>query len=460
MSVDTDEIVAALGVIVGARHVLVGEDVSSRWDGYPPVSPVDAACIVRPADTSQVSAVLSWCNDNGVSVVPHGGRTGLSGGARARASDVVISLERMRAIGAPDKAAGTIVVEGGAIIQAAQDAALAQGMIFPVDFGARGTATVGGAIATNAGGNSVLRYGMTRDNVLGLEAVLADGTVIDAMNTLIKNNTGYDVKQLFIGSEGTLGIVTRAVLRLQPQVSATATAFLGLDSFDQALSLLSHARSMAAGALSSFEVMWPSFVGAVESVGRNSSPLEGRHRFYVLIEVGCADAEQVLQDLIEDAWQQGILADAAIAQSLAQAESFWALRDDIEALMHALSPAFAYDVSLPQGRMDQYVVELEAALSERWPEARAAVFGHMGDGNLHIVVSTGSADDHALVDALVYAPLAQWGGSISAEHGIGQDKRAWLAISRSPAEIALMRQTKHMLDPRGTLNPGKVLPCP
>lgn len=451
------ETVTNLRSIVGDSHVLVNADVSCRSDSWPPTAPMEALCIVRPADTDEVSRVLAYCNGVGLSVVPQGGRTGLAGGARTCADDVALSLERLRGIAPVDRHGGTVVVGAGVPLQALQDAVRADGLYYPVDLGARGSATIGGTIATNAGGNSVFRYGMTRDQVLGVEAVLADGTVVSSMNRLVKNNTGYDLKQLFIGSEGTLGVVTRVVLRLRPHPGERATAFIGLKRFEDVLALLLSASADAEGALTSFEVMWPSFIETVLKGGRHTLPLGERHAFYVLVEIASRHSTELLENAVGNAWEAGIITDAVLAQSLAQADAFWAMRDDIDALTSAMKPVFMYDVSLPQTDMDSYVSALRGGLEQRWPAAECVVFGHIADGNLHVFIGTSDADDHAEVDALVYELLRPMNGSVSAEHGVGLEKRAYLDVSRSAVEIAVMRRLKDCLDPRGTLNPGKIL---
>jgi FAD/FMN-containing dehydrogenase len=330
--------------------------------------------------------------------------------------------------------------------------------MYPIDIGARGSATIGGNIATNAGGNRVLRFGMTREQVLGLEVVLADGEILSSMNTLLKNNAGYDLKQLFIGSEGTLGIVTRAVLRLRPALSGVATALLAVDSFDAVLGLLPRLTAAAAGGLSSFEVMWGDFWKAVLASGRHQPPFQEAHPFYVLVEMAGSNAEGALERAIEAAWEEGLLASAVIAQSQSQAEAMWAIREDLTGLVSALEPAFGYDISLPQRHMDAYCAELRRRLLEVSPEARLIVFGHLGDCNLHIgIANTGNRLTHAQSDSLVYALLAPLRGSVSAEHGIGLDKRPYLGVTRSASEIALMRRLKMLLDPHNLLNPGKVV---
>jgi FAD/FMN-containing dehydrogenase len=443
--------------IVGPTHVLTGEDVSSRWDGYPLGDPMKALCIVRPGSVFEVSAVLAYCDKAGLKVVPQGGRTGMSGGARTSPDDVALSLERLRSIGTIDKTAKTVCVEAGVPLQALQDAARDVGLYYPVDLGARGSATIGGTISTNAGGNSVFRFGMTREQVLGLEVVLADGTVLSSMNQLIKNNTGYDLKQLFVGAEGTLGVVTRAVLRLRSHPGQRATAFVGLQRFEDVLSFMILATDSTDGALTSFEVMWRSFLDTVLNHSSHASPLSRTFPFYVLIEIVSSESTPILEHVLGLAWDRRIVADAVIAQREKQASAFWAIRDDIDALVTALEPVFLYDVSLPQISMEAYVAALSKQLSKHSQQARLVVFGHIADGNLHLFICTGTATDHHEVDEIVYDLLRPLNGSISAEHGIGLEKRPYLDVSRSAEELAAMRRLKAAFDPNGTMNPGKIL---
>jgi FAD/FMN-containing dehydrogenase len=447
-----------LAGIVGDRHVLTGDDVRQRSDCWAPPHAMEALCIARPATSREVAEIAAYCDANGLSLVPQGGRTGLAGGAFTRPGDIALSLERMTAIQPVDHDGMTMEVEAGAPLQVVQDTAQAAGLLYPVDLGARGSATIGGTIATNAGGNSVFRYGMTRDQILGLEVVLANGTILSSMNRMIKNNAAYDLKHMFVGSEGTLGIVTRAVLRLRPLPGAKATAFIGLPSFEAVLQLLALANSEADGALTSYEAIWPSFMEIVLGGGHHRSPLGGQHAFYVLAEIASHQPDALMEHVIGKAWEKGLIADAAIAQNMAQAASFWAIRDDIDALLGGTKIAHLYDVSLPQDRMATYVDDLEKALRRSWAEARLAVFGHVADGNLHIVVYPGEEGLHEAIDALVYEPLEAFGGSISAEHGIGLEKRPYVRFSRSQPEIAVMAGLKRLLDPRSTLNPGKVIP--
>jgi FAD/FMN-containing dehydrogenase len=454
-----ETILRDLAGMVGQAGILTGRDVSERFDGWPPVTPIEARCIVRPSSTAQVADVLRYCNAARVAVVPQGGRTGISKGARSTRNDVALSLERLNRVEAIDSVGSTITVEAGVPLSTVQQAADANDLFYPVDIGARGSATIGGTIATNAGGNRVIRFGMTREQVLGIEVVLADGTVVSSMNRLLKNNAGYDLKQIFIGSEGTLGVITRAVLRLRPKLGNTATAFVGVETFGDILALLRLLMSATNGMLTSFEVMWSDFVDTVLGSGRHQRPLSAPHNFYALIEVAATEAEPLLEAAIGSAFEGGIVSDAVIAKSEAQAASLWAIREDAPARAAALRPAIHFDIGLPQLAMHAYVDSVRAKLSAQWSGAKLLAFGHVGDCNLHLTVSVGDDDAatrHA-VDEIVYGLLRPLAGSVTAEHGIGLEKRAYLAVSRTPEEIALMRRLKATLDPRRILNPGKVL---
>ncbi|MGD8580636.1 MAG: FAD-binding oxidoreductase, partial [Lysobacterales bacterium] len=397
-------------------------------------------------------------------VVTHGGLTGLVGGGRANEDELVMSMERMTGISEVDAVNRTVTAEAGATLQRVQEAAETAGFLFPLDLGARGSATIGGNIATNAGGNGVIRYGMAREQVLGLEAVLADGTVISSMKEVIKNNTGYDLKQLFIGSEGTLGVVTRAVLRLRPAPRSRNTALVAIDSFDKVSAFLGMIDAALGGTLSAFEVMWNDFYQliVVEGTG-HGLPLDGFHPFYVLFEATGGDEgddNRRFQAALEDALARGLIQDAVIAQSWQQRQDLWAIRDDIHAMAEKLNPPITFDVSLGIPLMEEYVEEVREALASRFPGSRMLVFGHLGDGNIHLVLTVGSLEPVAVhgVEEIVYGALGSREGVISAEHGIGLDKRPYLHHSRSADEIALMRTIKQALDPGNILNPGKVLP--
>lgn len=453
----------ALRAIVGAPHVLTGDDVHSRRVDWMTGAPCQAGAIVRPADTEQVAAVMQACHAVQQPVVTHGGLTGLVHGAEASPDELAISLERMTAIEEIDQVGGTLTVQAGAPLQRVQEAAKEVGLQFPLDLGARGSCTIGGNIATNAGGVRVIRYGMMRQQVLGLEAVMADGRVVSSLNRMLKNNAGFDLKQLFIGSEGTLGIVTRAVLRLQPPTPSEQTAMVACPSFEALTGLLSHMGRALGGSLGAFEVMWQNHYRLLtETLGRHTPPIATEHPFYVIIESLGSDAERnatQFSEALESALESELIVDAVIAQSTTQRDGLWAIREDIEGLVKGMTPVLTFDVSLPIADMQRYTDALEVQLIQRWEEARLVVFGHLGDGNLHISVSVGSAEMSVRreVEAMVYQPLAALGGSVSAEHGIGLEKRPWLSTCRSSAEIALMQSLKQALDPLNLLNPGKVL---
>ena len=449
--------------ILGDQAVLTGTDVSNRSDSWPPTGGCQAMAIVRPASTAEVSEVLRLCHAAGQTVVTHGGLTGLVGGAKTGPADIVLSLERMNRMEPVDTVNRTVVVDAGVPLQKVQEAAEAADLLFPLDLGARGSATIGGNISTNAGGNSVIRYGMTREQVLGVEAVLADGTAISSMKDVIKNNTGYDLKQLFIGSEGTLGVVTRAVLRLRPLPRSRNTALVALDSFDKVAQFLRAMDAALGGTLSAFEVLWNDFYHLIVGDGkRHVLPLGTEHPFYVLLEStgGSEDSDRErFESALEEAFERELLADAVIAQSKQQRSDLWAIRDDVEAMARKLHPPLTFDISLSIPLLDEYVHEVRSALTSLWPAARMVTFGHLGDGNIHLVLTVGSHEprDVHRVEKIVYEALGRHGGVISAEHGIGLEKRAFLGHSRSPQEIALMKTLKKALDPKNILNPGKII---
>ncbi len=459
-----DALLKEIARIVGPAQVLRGEDVTARRVDWISGAPCRAGAIVRPADTAELADVMALCHAAQQPVVTHGGLTGLVHGAEADADELVVSLERMTAIEALDEIGGTLTVQAGVPLQAVQEAAEAAGMQFPLDLGARGSSTIGGNIATNAGGVRVIRYGMMRQQVLGLEAVLADGRVVSSMNTMLKNNAGYDVKQLFIGSEGTLGIVTRAVLRLQPLPPVAHTALVACPDFAALTGLLQQLRRTLGDGLGAFEVMWQSHYALLTAEsGRHAPPLDPGFPYYALIESlgDDTDAEpRRFTAAIEAAFEAGRVSDAVLAQSEQQRDRLWAIREDIEGLLAHVDPRFTFDISLPIADMEGYVQTLEQAVHARWPAGRVLVFGHLGDGNLHVTVGTArdDAETRRAVEALVYEPLAALGGSVSAEHGIGLEKRDYLHLSRTSEEIALMRTLKQALDPHALLNRHKVLP--
>ena len=454
------ELLSALAGVVGKGGVLTGTDVSSRASGIWRSQGIEAQAIIRPRTTEEVSRILAICNKAHQSVVAHGGLTGLVEGAVTQADDIVLSLERMNAIEEVNAVERTMSVQSGVVLEAVQNAADEQGLMYPLDIGGRGSCTVGGNIATNAGGNRVIRYGMTRDMVLGVEAVLADGTVVSSMNRMIKNNAGYDVKQLFIGSEGCLGVVTRAVLRLREKPRSQETMLVAATSFDNIVELLKTMDGKLGGTLSAFEVLWNNFYRLVTTPpATQKPPLAQDYPYYALIEAMGGDPQgdrARIEEAYVEAYDAGLIADAVIAGNEAQRRELWAMRDDVEQV-HQYKPMFIFDVSLRISKMESYVAEVNRRLEATFGDYVNFTFGHIGDGNIHFGTSAGTGEDaQDGVKRAVYEPLESIGGSVSAEHGVGLDKKKYLRLSRNDAEIALMRTLKQALDPHGILNPGKV----
>jgi FAD/FMN-containing dehydrogenase len=449
--------------IVGQSGVQTGDAIKARqvsWLGH---AGAEALALVRPASTDELSRVMRLCSQAGQPVIPLGGNTGLVDGALPTGTEMFISLERMNGIEFLDTVGCTMTVQAGVPLQLVQQRADEAGLLFPLDLGGRGSATIGGNIATNAGGNQVIRFGMMREQVLGLEAVLADGTVVSSMNRMLKNNAGYDLKQLFIGTEGTLGIVTRAVLRLRPSPRSLNTAFAAVEDFTRIPLVLRELESKLGGTLNAFEVMWADFYEVILGASaRHTPPVATGYAFYALIEARGGnqhDDAARFEQALHDALQQNLIADAAIAGSTAQRQAMWAIRDDIDNLMKKMAPMIVFDVSLPISDMPVYVDKVKRSLHRRWgDDAKCVTFGHIGDGNVHFCITVGSDrhDEQREVMDIVYCELEPFGGSISAEHGIGLEKRPFLHYSRNDAEFALMRTLKQALDPRGLLNPGKI----
>jgi FAD/FMN-containing dehydrogenase len=424
-----------------------------------------ALAVLRPSDTDAVAAAVRACVEAGVAVVPQGGNTGLVGGGVPEPSrgSVVLSLERMRQVRDLDTVADTVTVEAGVVLQQLQEAAHAAGRLFPLSLGSEGSCTVGGTVSTNAGGTTVLRYGMMRDLVLGLEVVLPDGRVWDGLRPLRKDNTGYDLKQLFIGAEGTLGVVTAAVLRLLPDTPRRATAWLALADVGAALTLLPLLRAHAGGLLTAWELVNRQALDLVLArLPGARDPFGEVHRWYGLVELAGSsdDVAERLEAALGDAVDRGLVLDAVVATSRTQRASLWALREGVSEAQKAEGATVKHDVTVPIAALAGFVEELGPRLESALPGVRLVTYGHVGDGNLHYNLAAPPGQDEALRTAApgltraVYEAVAGRGGSISAEHGLGALKRDAAAAYKSDVEVDLMRAVKRALDPRGLMNPG------
>ena len=430
--------------------------------------------LASPADTDEVAALVRLCAQHRVGIVPQGGNSGMSGGATPDSSGttVLLSLRRLDTIRSLDPDAGQIVCGAGVILQNLHDAATAQSLRFPLTLGGKGSATVGGLVSTNAGGTQVLRHGTMGAQVLGLEAVLADGTVFDALAPLKKDNRGFDLKQLLIGSEGTLGIVTAATLRLVPQIGGRGVLWAGFGSISDARRLLLLAQAEADSALEGFEVLPAHCLQSVLSYLPSArSPLSGEHAWHALIELAAEPTAEdslpaMAERLLTAGLEAGLVEDATIAANERQAEELWLLRESISPAERARGPAMQHDISVPVAAMADFVETAVPAVEQRFPGCTAAAFGHLGDGNVHfhVLAPAGTPADNwetaqgKDVSRFVHDLVTQWHGSISAEHGIGQMKRDELGRLADPVRLTMMRQIKQALDPQGILNPGKLVP--
>lgn len=467
------ELIARFAAIVGEKYALtdpadiapyVTED-RNLFRGHSPL-------VLRPGSTAEVAAICKLATETRTALVPQGGNTGLVGGQTPYGGEVMISLKRMDRVREIDTESNTMTVEAGMILQNIQQRAAEVDRLFPLSLGAEGSCTIGGNLSSNAGGTAALAYGVAREMALGLEVVLADGRILNALSKLKKDNTGYDLRNLFIGAEGTLGIITAVTLKLFPKPREIETAFVGLKSPTDALRLLQISRDEAGGNLTSFELIAEIAVdfSVRHGVGIRD-PLDSRHPWYVLMELSSPrdDARAALEAILERAFEDGIVEDAVIAASLNQRQAFWKLREDISPAQKPEGGSIKHDISVPVAAVPAFIAEADAAVIKLLPGARPVPFGHLGDGNIHYNVSqpVDASRDPARtaeflarwhdVNAVVFEVVLRMGGSISAEHGIGQLKAADLPAVKDPVAIELMRGVKAMLDPLNILNPGKVL---
>ena len=432
----------------------IGDGRSADMSTTPGVRPL---VVFRPGSVDELSRILAVCHALHQPVVTQGGLTGLAGGASPAEGEVALSLERFRAIEPLDADTGSVLCGAGVALATLQATAANEGYRFPIDLGSRGTATVGGMVATNAGGIRAMRHGMMRDQILGLEVVLADGTVLSRLGTLAKDNSGFDLKHLFCGTEGTLGIVTRARLALQPQPRLNAVALIALPDLAAAQTLLQRLRRDLGAQLSAFEFIERRVYAAVAALGQVRTPLASGSDMG-LIEIEGIDGHDVdaFQAALADAVEAGLATDALIGTSAREQDDLWALRDGCSQMIFTLSDTWGFDIGVDAARLRPFLSQTEAQILTADPDARLWLFGHLGDGNIHFIVTTRHP---STVADIVYAAIRRFGGALSAEHGLGREKAAMLSLVRSDAEIATMRRLKAALDPHAILNPGRVLPA-
>ncbi|MES2975860.1 MAG: FAD-binding oxidoreductase [Pseudomonadota bacterium] len=467
-----NNLIDALRSIVGAAHVLDSGDLSAYEVDWRKRYHGKALAVVRPATTQEVAEVVKACAAAGVSIVPQGGNTGMVGGSTPDGSgqQVVLSLQRMKAVRGIDKANMTITVEAGCILQSLQEVAEREGYLFPLSLAAEGSCTIGGNLGTNAGGTQVVRYGNTRDLCLGLEVVNAQGEVWSGLSGLRKDNTGYDLRDLFIGSEGTLGIITAATMKLYPLPAATLTAWAAVPSLDHAVTLLGLAHKHLGAGLTGFEVMGRFALSLVaKHYPQQRVPLYEDTPFCVLLENSDHESEDharaQFEQLLETAFEDGCVTDAVVAENLTQAHQLWHVRESIPLAQAEEGLNIKHDISIPVSSIPEFVRVTDELLARAIPGVRLVNFGHLGDGNLHYNVQAPAEGDpkaflreqEERVNALVYESVRSFSGSISAEHGVGELKVDKLEHHKSPVALSMMRAIKHGLDPENVMNPGRVL---
>jgi FAD/FMN-containing dehydrogenase len=463
------DLLARFIAIVGQKYAVTDPQMQTPYlvemrDLYHGHTPV----VLRPGSVNEVAAILKLANDTKTAIVPQGGNTGLVGGQIPHHGEVVLSLTRLDKIREVDPISNSMTVEAGVTLQRAREAAAAADRLYPQLLPSEGTCTIGGNLATNAGGTAAIAHGIARSHALGLEVVLADGRVLHNLNKLKKDNTGYDLKNLFIGSEGTLGIITAASLRLVPRPRSIETAFVGVPSPQASVDLLGIASERTAGGVTSFELMARSGVDAVvEHDASSRNPLADPYPWYVLVELSSqarTGLREVLEGILSEGQQKGLVLDATIADSLEQSKAFWRIREMFGEVQRHIGASIKHDVSVPVAAIPAFIEQANAAVSKLIPGTRLLPFGHVGDGNIHYNVTQPEGSDKAEflarwdeVNAVVFAVVKKFGGSISAEHGVGVMKRDILHLYKDPVALELMRGLKRMLDPNGILNPGKVL---
>ncbi len=459
-----ENIVEQLSKVLSPDQILTDSQLSSRYSHIWEMNvPLVAKAVLLPKSTLEVSEIMKICYDNEQEVIAHGGLTNLVGSTETKEHQIVISMEKLNAINEIDNDSRTMTVQAGVILQAIQEKATDNELMFPLNFGAKGSAQIGGIISTNAGGLRVLKFGMTRNLVLGLEVVLPDGTIISSLKKIIKDNSGYDLKQLYVGSEGTLGIITAAVIKLVEAPKTRNSAFLALSTYDDVVKLLKHMDGGLGGSLSGFELMWPQYyITATQPPSTTRPPLPIDHNYYVLVESLGSQKEQdrkVMEDCLTQALELGIVEDAVIADSHSDMEWFWKIRENVHAVASVTKYNQHFDISLPIPLIGEELAKIIEKLEQVDGVDIVFPFGHVADGNIHLIVGKSNETDQLreAINDIVYQPLLAIGGSVSAEHGIGVHKKKYLHLCRTEAEIELMKLLKRSLDPKGILNMGKVI---
>jgi FAD/FMN-containing dehydrogenase len=458
-----DNLIEELKSILKENQLLIKDDVLTRFSHiWKTNEPLQAIAVTLPRTTKEVSEIVRLCSKYDQQIIIHGGLTNLVGGTETQKNQLVISLEKMNLIEEIDSQSKTITAQSGVIVENLINAAAEKELLLPLNFGAKGSAQIGGAVSANAGGLRVFRYGMTRQMVLGLEVVLPDGTIISSLKKIIKDNSGYDLKQLFIGSEGTLGIVTRVVLRLQEAPKSRSSAFVAVKSYEKVVKLLKYLESELSGNLSGFELIWKRTYKAMTESTELIKPLSDDYEYYVLIEsLGSQPKEdyELLELHIEKSLEKEIIEDAVMAKTEKELHQIWQIREDVAILASKAKFDQHFDISIPISLIGQIINSIITELENIKEVKTIFPFGHVADGNIHFIIGR-DIDNSEIIDiinSIVYSPLKKHKGSLSAEHGVGLHKKKYLQTSRSEEEIKLMEQIKIMFDPKNILNPGRIV---
>ncbi|MBN09745.1 MAG: FAD-binding oxidoreductase [Flavobacteriaceae bacterium] len=457
------KLIVELKSILKDNQLLIKDQILNRFSHiWKTDQPLQAIAVTFPETTKEVSDIIKICNKNNQEIIVHGGLTNLVGGTETKKNQLVISLEKMNKIEEVDDKSRTITTQAGVILETLINAAAEKNLLLPLNFGARGSAQIGGAVSSNAGGLRVFRFGMTRQMVLGIEVVLPDGTIISSLKKIIKDNSGYDLKQLFIGSEGTLGIVTKVVLRLQEAPKSRCSAIVGVNSYELVVDLLKFLESELGGNLSGFELIWKSTYNAMTESSELIKPLSNNYEYYVFIESLGSQPKQdydLLENRIEESLKRGLIIDAVMANSDKELKQIWQIREDISILASKAKFDQHFDISLPIPKIGEIIDSITKELNKLNEVKTIFPFGHIADGNIHFIIGRDKNTPKLidLINSIVYAPLKKFKGSLSAEHGIGLDKKAYLYTTRSKEEIKLMEQLKKLFDPKNILNPGRII---